>query len=118
MKRMQDADPDAPLDPPMEMRCIDDEFNYLVNKIDEYTGYFMRLQKTMTTTLDRYQACRVVGMQAHMLGRLVHVAEHIGLTIPQVESLQQYIPYLYLMETIMWSATQEIETSFRLPTPA
>jgi hypothetical protein len=25
---------------------------------------------------------------------------------------------LYLMETIMWSATQEIETSFRLPTPA
>lgn len=60
----------------------------------------------------------MVGMQAHMLGRLVHVAEHIGLTIPQVESLQQYIPYLYLMETIMWSATQEIETSFRLPTPA
>jgi hypothetical protein len=53
MKRMQDADPDAPLDPPMEMRCKDDEFNYLVNQIDEYTGYFMRLQKTMTTTLDR-----------------------------------------------------------------
>jgi hypothetical protein len=48
-------------------------------------------------------------MQAHMLGRLVHVVEHIGLTIPQVESLQQHIPHLYLMEIVMWSTTQEIE---------
>ena len=41
----------------------------------------------MATALERYQRCLLVGMQAHMLGRLVHVAEHIGLTIPQVEFL-------------------------------
>ena len=72
------------LDPPKVMRSMDDEFNNLANDIDECTGYFLRLQ---TTALDRYQGCRLVGMHAHMLGRLVHVAINIGLTIPQVEFL-------------------------------
>ena len=58
----------------MEMRCIIDEFNYSTKEIDECTGNFPQLQKTMTIALERYQGCHLVGMQAHMLGRLVHAA--------------------------------------------
>ena len=34
LKRMQSADTNAPLDPPMEMRSLDDEFHYLAMEID------------------------------------------------------------------------------------
>jgi hypothetical protein len=46
-------------------------------------------------------------MQAHMLEKMVPVAEHIGLTISQLEFVQQYIQYLCFMETIMWETTPE-----------
>ena len=48
-------------------------------------------------------------MQIHMLGRVVRVAKHVGLAVPQLEFIQHHIPNLWLMETIMWETTQEIE---------
>ena len=48
-------------------------------------------------------------MDAHMLGRLVLAALDIGLTIPQVEILQQSLPDLHLIENDMWEASQAIE---------
>ena len=66
---------------------MDDEFNKLANDIDVCMERFMQLQTNMTTTLDRYQWCGLDGMDAHMLGRLVHASIDIGLTIPQVEFL-------------------------------
>ena len=44
-----------------------------------------------------------------MLRRVVRVAEHIGLIVPQLEFLQHYIPDLWLMKTIMWEAIEEIK---------
>ena len=108
IRRMQTADPDRPLDPTMEVRSMDDEFINLANDIDVCTERFMQLQTNLTTALDRYQGCRLVGMDAHMLGRLVHATIDIGLTIPQVEFLQQRVPDLYLIENSMWEAIQEI----------
>ena len=109
LRKMQSPDPDAPLDPPMGELCIDDEFKFLAMQIDECTGYFLRLQKTMTTALERYEGCLLVGMQIHMLGRVVRAAEHIGLSVPQLEFIHHHIPDLWLMETIMWEALEEIE---------
>ena len=106
---MQTADPDRPLHPPMEMRSMDDEFHNLAHDIDVCTERFLRLQSNMTTALDRYQGCRLVGMDAHMLGRLVHATIDIGLTTSQVEFLHQRLPDLDHMENSMWEATQEIE---------
>jgi hypothetical protein len=88
---------------------MEDEFNNLAYDIDVCTERFMQLQTNMTTTLDRYQGCRLVGMDAHMLGRLVLATIDIGLTIPQVEILQQRLPDLYFIENVMWEATQAIE---------
>ena len=48
-------------------------------------------------------------MDAHMLGKLVLYSAHIGLTVPQVEILQQRLPDLHLIENTMWEAMQEIE---------
>ena len=87
------------------MRSMDDEFNNLAHDIDVCTDWFMQLQTNMTTALDRYKGCRLVGMNAHMLGRLVVVIINVGLTIPQVEILQQRLPDLYLIENVMWEAT-------------
>ena len=110
IRLMQTADPNRPLDQPMEMRSMDDEFNNLANDIDVCTERFMQLQANMTTALDRYQGCRMVGMDAHMLGRMVHAAiEGLGLTSAQVEILRQRVPDLHMMENSMWEATQEIE---------
>ena len=106
---MQTADPDRPLDLPMEMWSMDDKFNNLAYDIDVCTKWFMQLQTNMTTALDRYQGCRLVGMDAHMLGRLVLATIDIGLTIPQAEILQQRLPDLYLIENVMWEATQAIK---------
>ena len=108
IRRMQIVDPDRPLDPTMDMRSMDDKFINLANDIDVCTERFMQLQTNLTTALDRYQECRLVGMDAHMLGRLVHATIDIGLTIPQVEFLQQRVPDLYLIENSMWEAIQEI----------
>ena len=63
----------------------------------------------MTNVVDRYERCRLVGMDAHMLGKLVLYSAHIGLTVPQVEILQQRLPDLHLIENTMWEAMQEIE---------
>jgi hypothetical protein len=93
----------------MEMRSLDDEFNNLAYDIDVCTERFMRLQENMTNVLDRYKGCRLVGMDAHMLGRLAHYSVDIGLTLQQVEILQQRVPDLYLIENEMWEATQAIE---------
>ena len=109
IRRMQTTDHDCPLDPPMEMRSMDDEFHNLANDIDVCTEQFMQLQTNMTTALDRYQGCRLVGIDAHMLGRMVHATIDIGLTIPQVEFLQQRVPDLRMMGNSMGEATQEIE---------
>ena len=106
----QTTDPDRPLDLPMEMRSMDDKFNNLAHDIDVCTEWFMQLQTNMTTALDRYiKGCRLVGMDAHMLGRLVLAIIDVGLTIPQVEILQQRLLDLYLIENDMWEATQSIE---------
>ncbi len=109
IRRMQTADPDRPLDPQMETRCMDLEFHNLAHDIDVCTERFMRLQTNMTTALDRYQGCRLVGMDAHMLGRLVHATVDIGFTTSQVEFLHQRLPDLDHMEKSMWEAAQEIE---------
>ena len=108
IRRMQTTDPDCPLDPSTEMRSMDNEFHNLAYDIDVCTERFMQLQTNMTSALDRYQGCRMVGMDAHMLGRMVHAAIDIGLTIPQMEFLQERVPYLRHMENSMWEATQEI----------
>jgi hypothetical protein len=42
----------------------------------------MQLKANMTTALDRYKGCHLVGMNAHMFGRLVLATIDIGLTIP------------------------------------
>ena len=109
IRRMQTVDPNRPLDQPMEMRSMDDEFNNLANDIDVCTDRFMQLQTNMTIALDRYQGCRMVGMDAHVLGRMVHVAIDIGLTSAQVEILRQCVPDLHMMENSMWEATQKIK---------
>ena len=109
IQRLIPAVTDEQLVLPMEVGSMDDEFNNLANDIHVCTERFMQLQETMTTALDRYQWCRLVGMDAHMLGRLVHASIDIGLTIPQVEFLQERVPDLHLMENEMWEATQEIE---------
>ena len=106
---MQIADPDRPSHLPMEMRSLDNEFNNLAYDIDVCTVRFMQLQANMTNALDRYKGCRLVGMDAHMLGRLVNYSVDIGLTAQQVEILQQRVPDLYLIENEMWEATQAIE---------
>ena len=108
---MQTAHPVRPFYPPMEMRSMDEEFINLANDIDVCTERFMELQTTMTkdAMLDTCQGCRLVGMDAHMLGRLVHAAIEIGLTIPQVEFLWQRVLDLHFMENVMWEATQEIK---------
>ena len=97
LQKMQSTDLDAPLDPPMEVLCIDDEFSYLVSQIDEYMRYFLRLQKTMTTVLEKYQRYLLVGMQIYMRGRVVHVAEDTGLIVPQQVFIQHHFPNLWLM---------------------
>jgi len=107
--RMQTSEPERPLGLPMERKSMDDEFNNLASDIDVCMERFMQLQAYMTTALDRYKGCRLVGMDAHMLGRLVVHSADIGLTIPQVEALQQRLPYLHLIENDMWEATQAIE---------
>ena len=109
MTGRQTIDLDRPLDLPIEMRIMDDEFNNLVHDIDVCTERFMQLQTNMTTALDRYKGCRLVGMDAHMLGRLVVAIIDVGLTISQVEILQQCLLDLYLIENDMWEATQAIE---------
>ena len=108
---MRTADPDRPLDQPMPMTSMDDEFNNLANSIDVCTESFMELQTNITkdAALDRYRGCRLVGMDAHMLRRLVHGAIDVGLTIPQVEFLQERLPDLHFMENVMWEAGLEIE---------
>jgi len=93
--------------PPLEMIIVDDKLNFLAKEIDKSTRIFLRVQKTMTTTLNIYYGCLWNGMQAHMLEKMVPVAEHIGLTISQLEFVQQYIQYLCFMETIMWETTPE-----------
>ena len=103
------ADLDAPLDPREELGSMDDEFNKLTYDIDVCTERFMQIQTNMTTALHRYQWCGCVGMEAHMLGRLVHASIDIGLTMPQVEFLQQRLPDLQLMENDMWESTEEME---------
>ena len=102
-------DPDRPSNLPAEMRSLDDQFNNLVFDIDVCTERFMQLQTNMTTALDRYKGCCMVGMDAHMLGRLVLAIIDIGLTIQQVEKLQQRLLDLYLIDNDMWEATQAIE---------
>jgi hypothetical protein len=107
--RMQTAELERPSGLPMGSRSMDDEFNNLASDIDVCMARFMQLQAYMTTALDRYKGCRLVGMDAHMLGRLVVYSADIGLTIPQVEALQQRLPDLHLIENDMWEATQAIE---------
>ena len=51
----------------------------------------------------------MIGIDIHMLGRVVCAALEIGLSIQQLEFIDHHIPNLWLMETIMWEATQEIE---------
>ena len=82
---MQSADPDAPLDPPNGSVMYWRHVNYFVVHIDECTWYFLRLQKSTTIALERYHGCLLVGMQIHMLGRVVPANEHIGLIVPQLE---------------------------------
>jgi hypothetical protein len=107
--RMQTTGLERPLGLPMESRRMDDEFNNLASDIDVCIERFMQLQAYMTTALDRYKGCRLVGMDAHMLGRLVVYSADIGLTIPQVEALQQRLSDLHLIENDMWEAMQAIE---------
>jgi hypothetical protein len=106
---MQTADPDRPLGLAMETRSLDDEFNSLTFDIDVCTERFMQLQANMTDVLDRYKGCRLVGMDALVLGKLVLYSADIGLNIPQVEVLQQRLPNLHLIENDMWEAIQAIE---------
>lgn len=54
--------------------------------------------------------CILVGMQAHMLWKVVRVAKHIGLAVPQLEFVQRHIQDLCFMETNMWEAAHEIQT--------
>jgi hypothetical protein len=70
----------------------------------------------MTITLKRYYGCLMVGMQAHMLGKVVLASEHVGLAISQLHCVQWHIQDLCLMETIMWEANEE--TSLGIPTPS
>jgi hypothetical protein len=111
LERMQTADSDRPLGLAMETTSLDDEFNNLTFDIDVCTERFMQLQANMTDALDRYKGCRLVGMDAHVLGKLVLYSADIGLTIPQVEVLQQRLPDLHLIEKFndMWEAIQAIE---------
>ena len=82
----------------------------LAKEIDEFTEKFLWVQKTMTTALERYCGCLLVGMQSHMPRQMVHVVEHIlGLTVPHLEFFQKHIQDLCFMETIMWEVTQEFQ---------
>ena len=88
------------------MICIYDEFNFLAKEIDKRTCNFLWVQKTMTTTFERYYGCLLVGMQVHMVEKVVHDVEHVRLTVPQLE-LCSHVQDLCFMETIMWETTQE-----------
>ena len=44
--------------------------------------------KTMTVIRKRYYGCFLVGMQTQVLGKVVCVANHIGLPISQLEFVQ------------------------------
>ena len=108
---MQTAYSDRPAYPQMELLSMEEEFINLANDIDVCTERFMELQTTMTkdAALDTHQGCRLVGMHAHQLAKLVNAAREIGLTVPQVEFLQQRVPDLSYMEKVMWEAIQETE---------
>ena len=110
IQRIKVAHPARPLCPPVEMRSVDDEFLNLVYDIDVCTERFMELQTTMTkdAALDEYEACRLVGMNAHMLSKLVDAATNIGLTVNQVELLQQRLPDLEFMENAMWKPLEKL----------
>ena len=48
-------------------------------------------------------------MQAHILRKVVRIGEHIGLTFPHLEFVQQHIQDLCYMEMIMWETTHDIQ---------
>lgn len=52
-------------------------------------------------------AFNLIGMQAHILEKVVRATEHVRLTILLLEFVQQHIQHLCFMETIMWELTQE-----------
>ena len=99
----------GPLEPPMGERTVDDELNYLIEEIDTVMGSFLRLQTTMTTALERYQGCLLLRAQIHSLERVVLAAEHLGYDSQQMAYIKRKIPYLCLMEKIMWDSYEEIK---------
>ena len=99
----------GPVEPTMGERTIDDEFNYLASEIDEVTGKFMRLQKTMTTALERYTRCLLLSGRIYDLEMVVLAAEHIGFDSQQKAYVESKIPDLVYMEKVAWEQSLEIK---------
>jgi len=99
----------GPVQPIIEKRTIDDEFNYLALEIHEVTREFMGLQRCMTTALQRYMSCLLLCDRIHHLCMVVIAAEHIGFDSQQKAYIESAIPDLAYMEKITWQQSSEIK---------
>ena len=93
----------------MGERTIDDEFNYLASEIDEVTSKFMRLQTTMTTTLERYTKYLLLSDRIYNLEMVVLASQHIGFDSQQKAYIERKIPDLVYMEKVTWEQSLEIK---------
>ena len=99
----------GPVEPPMGERTIDNEFNYLVEEIDEVMGKFMRLQMTMTTVLERYTKYMLLNDRIYNLERVVLAAQHIGFDSQQMACIERKIRDLVYMEKVTWEQYLELK---------
>ena len=99
----------GPVEPTLEERILDDEFNYLASEIHEVTREFMGLQRTMTTALRRYTDCLLLSDRIHHLLMVVIAAEHIGFDSHQKACIESAIPDLAYMENMSFLQSREIK---------
>ncbi len=98
----------GPVEPYPGEFSVDDEFNYLAEDIAEVTHDFMRIQKTMTTALDRYTRCILLSDRIYDLQNEVLAVQHIGFDSQQMAHIESMIPNLVYMEKGLWEQSLEI----------
>jgi hypothetical protein len=69
----------------------------------------MKLQTTMTTALERYTRCLLLGDRIYNLENVVFAAQHIGFDLQQIAHIESKIPYLVYMEKVTWEQSLEIK---------
>jgi hypothetical protein len=100
---------DAHCEPLLGESAVDFEFRFLAVEIDALTANFMRLQRTMTTALERYTWCLLLCERLHDLKEVVIAAENIGFDSQQKAYIAGKIPDLLLMEDVVWYQSRQIK---------